>query len=295
MSHRPSPGPSYSSHPPSHRLKIKTLVQGISATADDLKYEQKYKVLKKRVREIEFVSHPIPSLLSSLISPPGQRYPPVQNSPSQKMHPTHETRTSVRPLFPSSNLVFTPSQHPLRTLVQRPPFSRKARYPSPSPPAHPVSTSHRSSVPARTTPPPFGSQRPSVCRIHPHPRQRSCHGRPRRQTRPHSRNGHRPRHLALHTRRLAPSLPRTRLPSTIASALSSPSTFRTPARARYACSTTALSGPARTSAATTTTTLPRTLQLSFLLLAISRTSPPPPRTRLPTGTRFVPARQPAPR
>lgn len=61
MSRQPSPGPSH--FPPStqhanNRQKSKNYTQGIAAGAEDAKYKTKYRELKKKVKEIDLVSHP---------------------------------------------------------------------------------------------------------------------------------------------------------------------------------------------------------------------------------------------
>jgi hypothetical protein len=66
MSRQPSPGPAHSSHslqmyhqpplaPSSSKQKNKPHVPGITAGAEDVKYQAKYKELKKKVKEIELV------------------------------------------------------------------------------------------------------------------------------------------------------------------------------------------------------------------------------------------------
>jgi|ERR1700722_434925 len=68
MSRHPSPGPSYPhSHPQAFqpilpsRQKSKGYATGIAAGAEDLKYQAKYKELKRKVKEIEAVCfHPHP-------------------------------------------------------------------------------------------------------------------------------------------------------------------------------------------------------------------------------------------
>ena len=65
MSHQPSPGPSQanvavpaftSASLPSSRSKPKSFAPGIAAGAEDVKYQAKYKELKRKVKEIEAVS-----------------------------------------------------------------------------------------------------------------------------------------------------------------------------------------------------------------------------------------------
>lgn len=65
MSRQPSPGPSqtgsatpaFASAPaPSNRSKPKPFAPGIAAGAEDVKYQAKYKELKRKVKEIEAVS-----------------------------------------------------------------------------------------------------------------------------------------------------------------------------------------------------------------------------------------------
>jgi hypothetical protein len=65
MSHQPSPGPSQPQvvgqvfqavPPPTIRQKSKTFAPGIAAGAEDVKYQAKYKELKRKVKEIEAVS-----------------------------------------------------------------------------------------------------------------------------------------------------------------------------------------------------------------------------------------------
>jgi hypothetical protein len=58
MSSRPSPGPSTQSA--SSRQKQKPHIIGIAAGAEDVKYQAKYKDLKRKVKEIEAVSFPTP-------------------------------------------------------------------------------------------------------------------------------------------------------------------------------------------------------------------------------------------
>jgi hypothetical protein len=64
MSSRPSPGPSTIPPP---RQKQKLPVIGITAGAEDAKYQAKYKDLKRKVKEIEAVSFstPYPYLVSA--------------------------------------------------------------------------------------------------------------------------------------------------------------------------------------------------------------------------------------
>jgi hypothetical protein len=65
MSRQPSPGPSQplaagqvfqAVPPPPIRQKSKTFTPGIAAGAEDVKYQAKYKELKRKVKEIEAVS-----------------------------------------------------------------------------------------------------------------------------------------------------------------------------------------------------------------------------------------------
>jgi hypothetical protein len=65
MSRQPSPGPSQpqaggqvfqAPPPPPTRHKSKTFIPGIAAGAEDVKYQAKYKELKRKVKEIEAVS-----------------------------------------------------------------------------------------------------------------------------------------------------------------------------------------------------------------------------------------------
>ena len=66
MSRQASPGPAPSSHSlqmyhqipvalPASKGKTKSHVTGITAGAEDVKYQAKYKELKKKVKEIELV------------------------------------------------------------------------------------------------------------------------------------------------------------------------------------------------------------------------------------------------
>lgn len=65
MSQQPSPGPSQPHPvgqvfqplpPPTVKQKSKTFAPGIAAGAEDVKYQAKYKELKRKVKEIEAVS-----------------------------------------------------------------------------------------------------------------------------------------------------------------------------------------------------------------------------------------------
>jgi hypothetical protein len=65
MSRQPSPGPSQpnapsqvfqTAPPPTIKQKSKTFTPGIAAGAEDVKYQNKYKELKRKVKEIEAVS-----------------------------------------------------------------------------------------------------------------------------------------------------------------------------------------------------------------------------------------------
>jgi hypothetical protein len=66
MSRQPSPGPSQphvvgqifqAAPPPTTRPKSKSFAPGIAAGAEDVKYQAKYKELKRKVKEIETVSY----------------------------------------------------------------------------------------------------------------------------------------------------------------------------------------------------------------------------------------------
>lgn len=62
MSHQPSPGPSQANAtapPAAVRSKPKSFAPGIAAGAEDVKYQAKYKELKRKVKEIEAVSFSI--------------------------------------------------------------------------------------------------------------------------------------------------------------------------------------------------------------------------------------------
>lgn len=71
MSRHPSPGPSHSlSVPqPPRQKQSKSYPTGIAAGAEDVKYQAKYKELKRTVKEIEAVRPFFPKLLQPFSSP----------------------------------------------------------------------------------------------------------------------------------------------------------------------------------------------------------------------------------
>ena len=102
MPRQPSPGPAFSGPYPAHnpsmsanydRKQKQRSIMGITAGAEDVKYQAKYRELKKKVKEIESVS-PFHNFLcylclshvdaTPLLSSLGQRPPVFQASAGKK-------------------------------------------------------------------------------------------------------------------------------------------------------------------------------------------------------------------
>lgn len=164
MSRQPSPSPNHPSHlqnnntnmyqPPvtapssSKQSRQKNYPPGITAGAEDIKYQTKYRELKKKVKEIEFVGHllslcpripfqyiPLPVYPPSKTSQSGQRQALLEAIVGKEKYTSHEPRKSVSPLQHTymdlttlDNLISadTSVQHSIRTSRPSATHPRKA-------------------------------------------------------------------------------------------------------------------------------------------------------------------------